>query len=367
LGASVNVNASSEFINISANCLVRNYDAVRQIVEEILLEPRWDEAEFERVKQATLGAIAQRNANPNAIAGNVFYRKLYGDNHILSQAITGTEASVNSITLEDLKAYYKKAFSPSVASIHVAGDIQRSKVMASFENLAKTWKAAGVIIPEYKLPDNLPANRLFFIDIPDAKQSVIMAGGLAMERNHPDYFPASFVNYKLGEGSGSKLFGVLRLEKGYTYGAYSFFMPRRIAGPFVASSSVQSMYTLESVQLFNEILSGFGKEYTSEDLELTRNAMIRSNAGKFETINSLMGMLSEISTYNLPVDYVKQEEKTATAITLEEARTMYEKYINAGKMIYVVVGDARTQFDRLKQAGLGEPVLIDKEGNPVKL
>lgn len=367
LGASVNVNASSEFINISANCLVRNYDAVRQIVEEILLEPRWDEAEFERVKQATLGAIAQRNANPNAIAGNVFYRKLYGDNHILSQAITGTEASVNSITLEDLKAYYKKAFSPSVASIHVAGDIQRSKVMASFENLAKTWKAAGVIIPEYKLPDNLPANRLFFIDIPDAKQSVIMAGSLAMERNHPDYFPASFVNYKLGEGSGSKLFGVLRLEKGYTYGAYSFFMPRRIAGPFVASSSVQSMYTLESVQLFNEILSGFGKEYTSEDLELTRNAMIRSNAGKFETINSLMGMLSEISTYNLPVDYVKQEEKTATAITLEEARTMYEKYINAGKMIYVVVGDARTQFDRLKQAGLGEPVLIDKEGNPVKL
>jgi zinc protease len=95
--------------------------------------------------------------------------------------------------------------------------------------------------------------------------------------------------------------------------------------------------------------------------------MIRSNAGKFETINSLMGMLSEISTYNLPVDYVKQEEKTATAITLEEARSMYEKYINAGKMIYVVVGDARTQFDRLKQAGLGEPVLIDKEGNPVKL
>lgn len=367
LGASVNVNASSEFINISANCLVRNYDAVRQIVEEILLEPRWDEAEFERVKQATLGAIAQRNANPNAIAGNVFYSKLYGSNHILSQAITGTEASVNSITLEDLKAYYKKAFSPSVASIHVAGDIQRSKVMASFGNLAKTWKKSEVIIPEYKLPETLPTNRLFFIDIPDAKQSVIMAGSLAMERNHPDYFPSSFVNYKLGEGSGSKLFGVLRLEKGYTYGAYSFFMPRRIAGPFVASSSVQSMYTLESVQLFNEILSSYGKEYTAEDLELTRNAMIRSNAGKFETINSLMGMLSEISTFDLPVDYVKQEEKTAAAITLEQARSMYEKYIDAGKMIYVVAGDARTQFDRLKQAGLGEPVLIDKEGNPVKL
>ncbi len=81
-----------------------------------------------------------------------------------------------------------------------------------------------------------------------------MIGSLAMAQNNPDYFPATFVNYKLGDGSGSKLFEVLRLEKGYTYGAYSFFMPRTVSGPFVASSSVQSKFTLESVKLFNEIL-----------------------------------------------------------------------------------------------------------------
>jgi zinc protease len=363
----VNVSASSEFINISANCLARNYDAVKALVEEILLEPRWDAVEFERIRQATLGAIAQRNANPNAIAGNVFNKLLYGQNHILSYPVTGDEASVNAITLDDLKTYYKTAFSPSVASIHIAGDIKRERAVESMKKLAEKWQGSKVVFPEYALPEETLATRLYFVDIPDAKQSVIMAGSLAIPRNHPDFFPASFVNYKLGDGSGSKLFSILRLEKGYTYGAYSFFMPRTVSGPFIASSSVQSMFTLESIMLFDEILTAYGKEYSATDLETTRNAMIRSNAGKFETINSLMGMLSEISTYGLPVDYVKQEEKIAGKISLEEAKAIYDKYIRADKMVYVVVGDARTQFERLKEAGLGIPVLIDKDGNAVKL
>jgi zinc protease len=367
LGATINVNASAEFITITANCLVRNYDAVRKLVEEILLEPRWDEAEFDRIKQSTYGIIAQRNANPNAIAGNVFYKKLYGDAHVLGRPITGTVESVKDITLDDLKDYYKRNFTPSLASVHIAGDLKRDRALESVGRLGSVWAPREVKLPLNTLPSKVESPRLYFVDIPDAKQSVIMIGSLAMQRNDPEFFPATFVNYKLGDGSGSKLFGVLRLEKGYTYGAYSFFMPRVVNGPFVASSSVQSMYTLESVNLFREILGSYGKEYSSDDLEITRNAMIRGNAGKFETINSLMGMLQEISTFDLPVDYVKKEEAVAGKITLDEAKSIYARYVQPEKMVYVVVGDARTQLDRLKEAGLGEPLLVDIEGNPVKL
>jgi zinc protease len=365
LGADVDVNAGSENMTITANCLTRNYDAVLEIVEEILTQPRWDVTEFERLKQAAISNIKQRNANPNAIAGNVFYKALYGDSHIFSKPVPGTLQSVQSITLDDLKAYYTRNVSPSVASFHIAGDISRKSAFESLKSLEKNWKPLAVAFPDYSLPAAPDKARILFVDVPDSKQSVIMIGSLAMARNNPDYFPATFVNYKLGDGSGSKLFEVLRLEKGYTYGAYSFFMPRTVAGPFVASSSVQSKFTLESVKLFNEILGSFGKDYTAEELETTRNATIRANAGKFETINSLMQMLQEISTYNLPVDYIKQEELKAGKITLEEAKALYGRYIQPDKMVYVVVGDARTQFDRLKEAGLGEPVLVDIEGNPV--
>lgn len=363
LGASIDINSGAENMTITANCLTRNYSAVLNLVEEILMEPRWDEKEFDRIKQAAISGIAQRNANPNAIAGNVFYKMLYGENHIFSKPVTGTLASVQSITMDDLKAYYMRNISPSVASFHIAGDITKETALNSLSVLEKKWAPKSVSFPEYKLPAAPEKAQIYFVDVPDAKQSVLMIGSLAMSRNHPDYFPATFVNYKLGDGSGSKLFGVLRLEKGYTYGAYSFMMPRTITGPFVASSSVQSMYTLESVKLFNEILGSFGREYTAEDLEITRSATIRANAGKFETINSLMGMLQEISTFGLAVDFVKQEEMKAEKISLDEAKAVYGRYIQPEKMIYVVVGDARTQFDRLKEAGLGQPVLVDMEGN----
>lgn len=367
LGASIDINSSAENMTITANCLTRNYMAVLDIVEEIMTQPRWDATEFERLKQAAISNIKQRNANPNAIAGNVFYKMLYGDSHIFSKPVTGTLQSVESITLDDLKQYYTKNFSPTVASFHIAGDITRAGVFESMLSFENSWAPVKVAFPEYKLPRASENAQIYFVDIPDAKQSVIMIGSLAMARNNPDFFPATFVNYKLGDGSGSKLFEVLRLEKGYTYGAYSFFMPRSIPGPYIASSSVQSKFTLESVKLFNEILGNFGNSYSAEELEITRNATIRANAGKFETINSLMGMLQDISTFNLPLDFIKMEEREAEKITLEEAKSLYARYIRPDKMVYVVVGDARTQFDRLMEAGLGEPLLVDIEGNPVKL
>jgi len=365
LGATIRISAGNENITITANCLKRNYEAVLALVEEILTQPRWDATEFARLKQAAISNIAQRNANPNAIAGNIFNKAMYGLGHVFANPMTGTQASVETITLDDLKNFYAKTFSPSVAAFHIAGDISQKAAIASLNSLQKSWKSFTVDFPAYALPVAPSKPVLLFADVPDAKQSVIMIGKLALPRNHSDYPGLSFVNYKLGDGSGSKLFEVLRLEKGYTYGAYSFLMPRSIAGPFIASSSVQSKFTLESVKLFNEILSSYGNNYSAEELDITRNALIRSNAGKFETIGSLIGMLQDISTYNLPYDFVKQEETVAANLSLEQAKGLYAKYIEPEAMVYVVVGDAKTQLQRMSEAGLGEPILVDLEGNPV--
>lgn len=367
LGAKINISSSAEFTTITANCLSRNYQEVLSLVEKIILEPRWDAKEFDRLKQAAISNIIQREANPNAIAGNVFYKMLYGDKHILSKPGSGTVATVESITMDDLKNYYKKAFSPSVATFHIAGNIKQADAVKSLKKLETSWKGSEVVFPQYSLPAKPVKPILYFVDVPDAKQSVIMIGSMTVSRNNPDYFPATFVNYKLGEGSGAKLFQVLRLDKGYTYGAYSFLMPRISVGPYIASSSVQSMYTLESVTLFHDIIASYGNEFNENDLETTRSAMIRSNAGKFETIGSLMGMLHDISTFNLPTDYVKKEEQIADKMTIDQAKAIYSKYIQPDNMVYVVVGDARTQFERLKEAGLGEPIMLDKQGNVVKM
>ncbi len=365
LGANLSMSTSPEYITLSGNCLTRNYPKVMALVEEILLEPRWDAKEFERVKESTINSIQQQDVQPNIVARNVSSKLLYGKDHILSQNTLGSIASVKSISLDDLKAYYEKNFSPSLASFHMAGGISERAVQKSLEGLNEKWVKKDVALPNIDMPAAPDKPVLYFVDIPGSKQSIIRIGTPAMKGNDADYFAANVVNNRLGVGSSGRLFQTLREEKGYTYGAYSFF-PRRInQSYFGAASSVRSNVTLESMEAFLDIFRKYKDTYTAEDLEKTQNSMLKSNSREFETLCNKLGVLQNISTYDLPIDYVTKEEEVITSMTLDRAKALIGQYINPEKMIYLVIGDAKTQLEGLKKAGLGDPILIDRDGVPI--
>lgn len=358
LGADIYMYTTNEEIIIGANTLSRNFDRTMALVEEILLEPRWDQEEFELKKIKTINELIQSEANPTYIASVVMKRLLYGNNHIFEYDSRGTKSSVEKITIEDLKDYYNKNFSPDLTTIHVAGNVSEKQVLRSLKSLETRWTEKKVNFPEYEVPEPVNQSKLYFVDIPGSKQSVINIGYLALSRMNPDYFPATVVNYKLGGSFSGVLNMILREEKGYTYGARSYFSEQRIIAPFIASSSVRSNATLESVEIFKTEMEKYREGISKKDLEFTKNALIKSDARRFETLGSLVGMLRSISKYNLPFDYVKKNESVIKNMSLEEHKKIARKYIIPGKMIYLVVGDAATQLTPLKTIGLGDPVLI---------
>ncbi|MGV3538433.1 MAG: M16 family metallopeptidase [Rufibacter sp.] len=359
LGAFVSVNSSSEDITISGNTLSRNFPQVMKLVEEILLEPRWDEAEFTKAKQAAVSRIRQTMANPNAIASLAFNKVLYGQDSRFAYPTTGTLETVEGITLQDLKNYYHKNFSPSVASFQIAGNIKQADVTKALASLEQKWAAKPVQLPTPVTTTAKPTARLYFIDQPDAKQSVIYAGYLAVPVGAQDYALMQAINHKLGSGSASTLFNVLRLQKGYTYGAFSGFSRKPTApGTFFASSSVRTNVTKESLQTIDEILKSYGNTYTEQDLATTKGALLRQTALGYETLGSLVGLLETVSTYNLPTDYLKRDEQAIQGLNYAQAKSMIGNYIDPNKVVYVVVGDAKTQLEGLKDLGLGEPVVL---------
>ena len=95
--------------------------------------------------------------------------------------------------------------------------------------------------------------------------------------------------------------------------------------------------------------------------------MVKSNARRFETQFSLLGMLSEMSNYGLAPDYIKQEEDIVRNMTLEQHKALANKLLDENRMLYLVVGDAATQFDQFKDMGFDEVKLVDKEANDVTL
>ena len=366
LGANVNMYTGDEYITISANVLSRNYQQTLELVKEMLLEPRWDEKEFDRIKRSTINRIQQRDSDPNALASMIFNKKIYGDDHILASPSSGTVASIESITMDDMKSYYQNYFSPSSAAFHFAGNVPDDEVKNSLSGLASEWPGRDISLPSYEVAANNDKAQVYFHDIPGAKQSVIMIGRLTVPVSHEDYYPLQVANYRLGSGSGGRLFQVLREDKGYTYGAYSYIGSSNFPSPWIATAGVRSNVTLESVETFNEVIGSYRETYTNEDLEKTQNALIKQNTRKFETLGNLVGILQNISTYDLPLDYIDKNQQTLQNMTTEDVKSLVDKYIDLNRMVYVIAGDKQTQFNRLQLNDV-DPVLVNKDGEPLKV
>ncbi len=365
LGASIRVGSSNEDITIevgsmgfrsSGGMLARNFEKSIALVEEMLLEPRWDKEQFALAKSRIINGIKRNSASPDFLASKALNKLIFGDN-ILAIDASGTESSVAAITLDDLKEYYNKYISPSISEMLVVGNIDQARVMKALASLNSKWAAKKVEMPEIKVPAAPEKSQIYFVDVPGAKQSVISIGTPSITRSNTDFYPAYVANYKLGGSFNGVLNLILREEKGFTYGARSGFAGSKEFGQFTASSRVRTNSTVESVTIFKTEMEKYRKSTTQEYVDFTKSSLLKGNALRFETLSGLMGMLNTMTENNLPSDYIKKEEAYVKGLTIGKQLQIANKYIDPARMYYVVVGDAKTQLEPLEAVGLGKPIL----------
>ncbi|HZM13160.1 MAG TPA: hypothetical protein VFB86_03190, partial [Bacteroidales bacterium] len=130
-------------------------------------------------------------------------------------------------------------------------------------------------------------------------------------------------------------------------------------GAFIANAAVRSSATLESAEIFRDLMTQYRAGVSQSDVDFTKNALLKGNALKFETQRALLGMLNTMTQNNLPEDFIAREESYVKNLTVEEVNEQVQKYIDPMKMYYVVAGDAATQMKELKKLGFGEPELIN--------
>lgn len=360
LGASLEASASETDLTISGTVLSKHYGKLMELVSEVILSPRFDEAEFELAKDDVRNQIEQIKANPNAIASVEFKTLLYGKAHPFARTTLGNVESVQNITLDDLQAYYKSNFSPVVAKLRIVGDISQQEAVGTLSTLSDNWESKKVTLPTVSEPTLPSKAQLFFYDVPGAKQSVLYFGHSALNVNHQDAYKVGVMNYRLGGGGfASQFMQELRENKGYTYGIRSSFSSDQYTGEFTIRSSVRSNVTLEATQAIMDILASFDDSYSTEDLAITKGFTLKSGARAFETLGAKLNMVSEISDFGFADDYVLRQEAEVKALTVEEVKRLYRDYVHPDKMIYLIVGDKATQFERLEALGLGKPVLLN--------
>ncbi|NNJ83200.1 MAG: insulinase family protein [Flavobacteriaceae bacterium] len=364
LGSSISINGGLEEITISGSCLSRNFEPTLALVEEMLLQPRWDAADFERLKQEWKTGLKGREANPNAIAALNFNKLIYGPEHIAAIPTTGTLETAENVTLDDVKEFYKN-LTPVNASLKVVGDIGEEEVRKAMANMAANWSGEAFDKPLMNVASESKEPTLYFIDVPNSKQSVLYIGSMALSATHPDAAKLDFANEILGGGSSGRLFQTLRIQKGYTYGAYSRIPSRSEIAPFTISSSVRANATLASLEIIQEMVRDYGTGFTENDVELTKNKIVKQNTRAYESLNAKLGILTNIDKYGKPRNYIDLEQQELMAMTLDDFKSTIDKYMQEDKMIYVVVGDKATQLEEVRKLGK-KVVELDIFGNEIR-
>jgi zinc protease len=363
LGSDIDVSASSEGIEISVFSLKKNFDKTLEYLKEIMFSPRFDEADFERLKKEQLEAIANQKNQASTIANNVLNRVMYGDESIYGIPTIGTEKTVSSITLDDVKKYYQQFFSPATASVVLVGNVGKKDVLKKLEFL-KTWKGNAVKLPAFAAPKGVNKTTLYFVDKPGAAQSEIRVGlpGLAWDATG-DYFRAGIMNYPFGGAFNSRLNLNLREKRGYTYGVRSYFNGSKFTGTFVVSGGFLAHATDSVVmEIMNELTNYKENGVTEQELVFTKNSIGQRDALKYETPLQKAGFMTNIITYNLDKNFVKTQNEILKKLTSFDINQLSKQLFKLDKLAIVVVGDKKKVFDKLQLLGI--PVVeLDFNGN----
>jgi zinc protease len=365
IGASINAGSGWDSTNVSLSTLTKNLDQALDIYSDVILNPSFPETELENVRRRSLVGFMQRKSNPNAISNLVYDRVLYGA-HPYGRQLSGTESTIKALTRSDLVGYYEANYRPNNATLIVVGDVDGKTLLPKLEKAFAGWKPGAV--SEGELPNIQPLQKsaIYLVDRPNAAQSVVSIGHVGVDRGNPDFFPLQVMNSILGGQFTSRINLNLREDKGFTYGARSNFSFRRGAGPFTASSDVQTAVTKESVAEFMKELNGIrgAIPVSQKELEYSKQSLIRRYPSGFETAGQISGQLSNLVIYNLPDTYFNDYIQKINGVTLADVNRVANKYLTPDKMAIVVVGDRKVIEPGLKQLGY-EIQILDAEGNPI--
>jgi zinc protease len=365
LGSSVSIYSGIENIVVYVSSLTKNLDSTLAIAKEMLLHPRFDAKDFERLKKQRFEAIANQATQATTIAGNVFAKLLYGAEHNMGISSLGTKTTVEGITLDDVKKFYSENITPHVSSLVIVGDIDREAVLPKLSFL-KEWKGSKIVRKTEPALPVIEKTKLYFVNKEKAPQSEIRIGYIALPYDaYGDHYKAVLTNYSLGGAFNSRINLNLRELHGFTYGARSSFSGSKFPGPYTASAGVRGNATDSSlVEFMKEIRKFADTGITKAELEFTQKSIGQSEALKYETPQQKAGFMGRILDYGLEKDYVEKQNAVLKNITVEEINAIAKKRLMYNNMVILVVGDKANVYDGLLKLGY-EVIELDTDGNPV--
>ena len=364
IGAQFSTEVGSDATLLEVTVLERHAPRALGILADMVLRPRLEQRDFDRVRDLRLSRLVQLRDSPSAVADRVFAELLF-KGHPYGHLPIGTEGSLRAMALREVSSFHARAYRPSVATIVAVGDTSHDRLAAMVDDAFGAWAepsaadgplAGAVGVP----PPASPASKVAVVNRPAAAQSELRIGLVGPSRSTPDYYAMLVMNMVLGGQFVSRINMNLRENKGYTYGARTGFDFRRGSGQFVLQASVQSDATAEAIrEAFAEIRAIRGpKPVTRAELETGRAALTRGYPRNFETADQIGRAAVQLALYDLPEDYFTTFVPKVLALDEGALTRAAAAHLDPSRLLTVVVGDREKIGPALHALELGDAAEI---------
>lgn len=367
LGVSLSTFSNQDQSNVFMTTLKQSFDSSLELFSDVVLNPIFPQAEFDRLQNEQINNIKNEKAQPVSMALRVMNKYMYGENHPYSNPYTGTgyENTVQKLTREDAVKFYDTWVKPNNATIIVTGDIEMDELKSKLQKSLGKWKKGSVPAITFNAPKANSKNTLYLMNRPESQQSVIIAGHLTEKYGGVSEIALEQMVSILGGDFTSRINMNLREDKHWSYGAGGFVLGSKEERPFIVYAPVQTDKTSESVGEIRKEISEFisTRPATQEELDKVKTNQVLSLPGQWETNSAVNTSIRNLLRYNLPDDYYETYDQNVRSLSLDAVREVSKKVVKPEAVNWFMVGDRAKIASKLDELGFDNIIEIDADGN----
>jgi len=363
LGANFSVSADNDLMNINLQTLTDKFENSLELFSKVLLQPDFNEEDFQREKSKQLTRILQSKDEPDYLADLIFDRILLGDSSSYSYPLLGFENTVQSISIEDVKNHYCTFFSPANSVLISVGDVEKSTLIELLEIYFSNWSGIKNEI-SFANATKQQNKKIFIFHKEGSVQTEIRVGHTSEKRNQANFFQRYLLNTILGGQFTSRINLNLRERNGYTYGATSRFQYYKDAAFFEVATSVGIENTANALKEILFELDNIHNGISDTELEFAKSSITKKFPLNFETYRQIASGLSGKILFDLLENYFDNYINNVNAVTKDEVENAAKKFINNEKLSIILVGDKNLLIEKLVEMQI-EIIEVDMLGEKI--
>ena len=368
LGTALQTGANHDAAFVSFTSLKAVLPEALRIAASTLMEPTFPAGEFERVRDQAISAYLQSHATVEGLAAETFNRVVYAADAPYARPARGTAESLRRLTHEDVVNWHRSTYGPARTTLLLVGAVTTEEARELAQSTFDGWNATTET-PRYN-PSRVapaPATRVILIDRPGSVQSALRIGQGTIGAGASDFFTMTALSHVLGGGFNSRINQNLRERRGWTYGAFADFLPRRGTGSLIITTTVQTPATdsavAESVREYRQLADVM---IPAQELAAAINNVAGAFPASVLTVQGLSQRMETVLLYGLPLDFHATYRERLTAVTPGDAARAARAHLAPDALTIVVAGDLARIEQPIRALELGEVTVVDASGERIR-